>query len=81
MTASIPLHLVVQQLLLGRTESLSAPQLAAFMAGWTSLLDLLRRPELCLPDASTEVQEALTELVAAIERAQITVLSGDDDDA
>ena len=79
MTASIPLHLVVQQLLLGRTENLSAPQLAAFMSGWTSLLDLLRRPELCLPDASSEVQEALTELVKAIERAQTTVLDDDDD--
>ena len=80
MTVSIPLHLVVQQLLLGRTETLSAPQLAAFMGGWTSLLDLLRRPELCLPDASSDVQEALTELVKAIERAQ-TIVLGDDDDA
>ena len=43
-----------------------------------SLLDLLRRPELCLPAASTEVHEALTELVAAIERAQATVLDDDD---
>jgi len=77
-TASIPLHMVVQQLLLGRTEGLSAPQLAAFVGGWTSLLDLLRRPELCLPAASTEVHEALTELVAAIERAQATVLDDDD---
>lgn len=71
--------MVVQQLLLGRTEGLSAPQLAAFVAGWTSLLDLLRRPELCLPAASTEVHEALTELVTAIERAQATVLDDNDD--
>ncbi len=80
MTASIPLYMVVQQLLLGRTDGLAPAQLAAFISGWTSVLDLLRRPELCLPDASPEVQAALVELVEAIERAQATVL-GDDDDA
>jgi len=79
-TASIPLHIVVQQLLLGRTEGLAPQQLAAFISGWTSLLDLLKRPELCLPEAPAEVQAALIELVDAIERAQDTVL-GDDDDA
>ena len=72
--------MVVQQLLLGRTEGLAPPQLAAFVSGWTSLLDLLRRPELCLPAAPPEVHAALVELVDAIERAQETVL-GDDDDA
>ena len=72
--------MLVQQLLLGRTEGLSAPQLAAFISGWTSLLDLLKRPELCLPDASAEVHAALTELVEAIHRAQEQVL-GDDEDA
>ena len=36
---------MVQQLLLGRTEGLPAPQLAAFLSGWTSLLDLLKRPD------------------------------------
>lgn len=80
MTASIPLHIVVQQLLLGRTEGLAPQQLAAFISGWTSLLDLLKRPELCLPEASDEVQAALAALAGAIERAQDTVL-GDDDDA
>lgn len=77
---SLPLHIVVQQLLLGRTEGLPAPQLAAFLSGWTSLLDLLKRPELCLPDAAPEVHAALVTLVEQIEGAQQTVL-GDDDDA
>lgn len=72
--------MLVQQLLLGRTEGLSAPQLAAFISGWTSLLDLLKRPELCLPDAPAEVHAALTELVEAIRRAQELAL-GDDEDA
>lgn len=80
MTASLPLYLVVQQLLLGRTDELSAPQLAAFLSGWTSLLDLLKRPELCLPAASSEVHAALAELVEQIEHAQTVVLQQDDDD-
>ncbi len=71
--------MLVQQLLLGRTEGLAAPQLAAFIGGWTSLLDLLKRPELCLPGASAEVHAALVELVAAIERAQEMVLRDDED--
>ncbi len=79
MTLSLPLHIVVQQLLLGRTDGLTAPQLAAFLSGWTSLLDLLKRPELCLPGASSEVQAALAELVEQIEGAQTTVLGSDDD--
>jgi hypothetical protein len=71
--------MVVQQLLLGRTDELSPPQLAAFLSGWTSLLDLLKRPELCLPAASPEVQAALVELAAQIEDAQAAVLQDDDD--
>jgi hypothetical protein len=78
-TLSLPLHIVVQQLLLGRTDGLTAPQLAAFLSGWTSLLDLLKRPELCLPGASSQVQEALAELVELIEDAQRAVLGSDDD--
>ncbi len=70
---------MVQQLLLGRTEGLAPNQVAAFISGWTSLLDLLKRTELCLPDAPEAVREALVELVEAIERAQDTVL-GDDDE-
>lgn len=79
MTVSLPLHIVVQQLLLGRTEGLPAPQLAAFLSGWTSLLDLLKRPELCLPGATAEVHAALLALVEQIEGAQETVLGSDDD--
>jgi hypothetical protein len=73
--------MVIRQLLLGRTEGLSAPQLAAFLSGWTSLLDLLKRPELCLPDAAPEVHDALRSLVQQIELAQAEILSDDDDDA
>jgi hypothetical protein len=72
--------MVIRQLLLGRTEGLSAPQLAAFLSGWTSLLDLLKRPELCLPDAAPEVHDALRSLVQQIELAQAEILGDDDDD-
>lgn len=70
--------MVVQQLLLGRTDELSAPQLAAFLSGWTSLLDLLKRPELCIPGGSPEVHAALVELAEQIEQAQDAVLRDDD---
>lgn len=73
--------MLIQQLLLGRTEGLTASQLAAFLSGWTSLLDLLKRPELCLPDAAPEVQEALRSLAREIERAQTEILSDDDEPA
>lgn len=68
---------LVQQLLLGRTEEMSAPQLAAFVDGWTSALELLRRPAICLPSAPDEVREALAELALEIERAQRLVLARD----
>lgn len=76
---SPPLHIVVQQLLLGRTEGLSAPQLAAFIAGWTSLLELVERPDICLPDAPEELHEGILALTRAIRRAQEEIL-GDDDE-
>jgi len=69
-----PLHILVQQLLLGRTEDLSAPQLAAFVDGWSSLLELLEREELCLPDAAPEVRAELSALVLRIREAQEEIL-------
>lgn len=71
--------MLIQQLLLGRTEGLTASQLAAFLSGWTSLLDLLKRPDVCLPDAAPEVHEALRSLAREIERAQAEILSDDDE--
>ncbi len=71
---STPLHILVQQLLFGRTEGLSAPQLAAFVDGWSSLLDLLERPEVCLPEASDEVREGLSALAQRIREAQEEIL-------
>ncbi|MCA9635834.1 MAG: hypothetical protein KC420_07355 [Myxococcales bacterium] len=69
-----PLHILVQQLLLGRTEDLSPSQLAAFIAGWTSLLDLLERPEICFPEGPDELREGLFALTQRIRRAQEEIL-------
>lgn len=69
-----PLSLLVRELLLGRVEGLTAPQLAAFVLGWGSMLELLRRTDLTLPDASQEVHDAIAEIVAEVERAQADVL-------
>lgn len=71
----MPLHILVQQLLLGRTEDLSAPQLAAFVDGWSSLLDLIERTDVCLPEGPVEVQEGLSALVSRIRNAQEEILN------
>ncbi|MEZ4448487.1 MAG: hypothetical protein R3B09_03330 [Nannocystaceae bacterium] len=76
---STPLRILVQQLLLGRTEGLSPTQLAAFLDGWTSLLELLGRPEVCLPDGPEELREGLSALVDQIRRAQEEILADDDE--
>jgi len=43
------LELLVRELLMARTEGLPAPALAAFVSGWTSVLELLRRTDLTMP--------------------------------
>lgn len=79
--SDVPLQILVGQLLLGRTEGLSASGVAAFLLGWSSVLEILRRPEIALPDASQETRQALVELVKTLEEAQRVALSDDDDDA
>ncbi|WP_272091108.1 hypothetical protein [Nannocystis bainbridge] len=39
----------------------------------------MRRPELCVPDAAPEVQDALRSLAEQIEHAQAEILNDDDD--
>ena len=74
-----PLHILVQQLLLGRTEDLSPAQLAAFLDGWTSLLELLARTDVCLPEGPEELREGLFALVERIKRAQEEILADGDE--
>jgi hypothetical protein len=68
------LELLVQELLLARTEGMAPQQVAAFVDGWSSLLGLLRRTDLTLPDASAEARAGVEALVRAIENAQRRVL-------
>jgi hypothetical protein len=69
---------LVAQFLLGRVDGLGAPQVAAFVSGWSSALELVRRTDLTIPLASQEVKGAVVHLVEAIERARQTALDDDD---
>lgn len=73
--SNLPLQSLVRQYLLGRTEGLGASQVAAFVSGWTSALELVRRTDVMLPAASEEVRAALASLVAELERAQEVALA------
>jgi hypothetical protein len=65
---------LVRELLLDRTAGLGAAELAAFIDGWSSLLDLVRRTHLTLPGADADVAAAIAELVEHIRAAQARVL-------
>jgi hypothetical protein len=69
---------LVAQFLLGRVDGLGAPQVAAFVSGWSSALELVRRTDLTIPLASQEVKRAVDRLVEAIERARETALADPD---
>ncbi len=71
--------MLVQQLLLGRTEGMSPARLAAFIDGWTSLLELLKRPEVYMPAASEAERRAVRALVERVELAQRRALGEDAD--
>lgn len=70
--------LLVRELLLARTEGLEPRQLAAFVSGWTSALELLARTDLTLPDAEAGIRDAVAEVIGRIEHAQRNVLDTDD---
>lgn len=72
------LERLVQQLLLARTEGLGPRELAAFVDGWSSMLELVGRSDLSLPDAAPELRAGLCDVVAAIRRAQARVLDDED---
>ncbi len=72
------LELLVRELLLERTKDLDAAATAAFVDGWTSLLDLLRRLDLILPGAPPELSEGLADLIRRIRAVQERALADDD---
>jgi hypothetical protein len=78
-----PLVLLVRQLLLAGSDGLSAPQLAAYIAGWTAALELVERSDITLGSAVDDpaTHEAVARLVRRIREAQRAALSDDDDEA
>ena len=72
------LELLVKELLLARTDGLEPARLAAFVDGWSSLLELIGRTDLTVPGAPEEVRASIADLVAAIRHAQSRVLDEGD---
>ncbi len=72
------LELLIRELLLERTRKLDGPTLAAFIDGWSSLLDLLGRVDLLLPGAPPDLRNALVELARRIREVQQQALADDD---
>jgi hypothetical protein len=68
-SASPALRRLVREHLLERSEGLPPASLAAFIAGWGSALQLLRRSHAALPWVSPQEQRAIGELLDAVEAA------------
>ena len=75
---SAPLRRLVHQLLLGRVSELDPEATLAFVRGWSSAFELMRRTDLTIPEAPPDVKSAVEEIVNAIEAARLRVL-GDAD--
>jgi hypothetical protein len=76
-----PLVLLVRQLLFAGSDGLSAPQLAAYIAGWTAALELVERADrLSTTHADPALRVAITQIVGRIREAQRVALGGDDDE-
>jgi hypothetical protein len=73
------LERLVAEHLMARTEGLSAPALAAFVSGWTSVLELLRRTDLTLAGEDPRVVSAVGRVIERVEQAQRAVLQPADD--
>mgnify|MGYP007032564662 FL=1 len=74
-----PVQRLIQQLLVARLEGLDGRAVAAFLSGWSSALDLIRRIDLTMPDAEPKVVETVRGLVSLIERAQHATFEDPDD--
>lgn len=68
------LETLVHALLIERTEGLAPAELGAYIDGWSSLLDLVRRSQLLLPHATPEDHARIAELVERIRAATAAAL-------
>lgn len=72
------LHVLIKQLLLIRTQDFGPTQTAAFVDGWTSMLELLERVDVWRPTADQSLKHHVGELVEVVRRAQADVLEQED---
>ena len=68
------LERLIMERIIERTDQLSNEALLAFIDGWRSLMEVLSRADLWLPEGSSEDREVVDRLVARIKRAQARVL-------
>jgi hypothetical protein len=74
-----PVQRLIEQLLIGRLDGLDGRAVAAFLSGWSSALELVRRVDLTMPDATPEVAESIRQLVSAIDQAQRAIVADRND--
>lgn len=77
-SSSPDLRRLVHEHLIERSEGMPPASLAAFVAGFGSALELLRRGDAVLPWVSPERQRWIGELLDAIEAASRAALDDDD---
>ncbi len=68
-SSSPALRRLVREHLLERSEGMPPASLAAFIAGWGSALQLLRRSHVELPWVSTREQQWIGDLIDTVEEA------------
>jgi hypothetical protein len=71
---------MIRQLVLGRTEDLDAPGVAAFVSGWCAALELVRRSDLTVPGAPPGVHATIARVVTSIDEARREALGDDSAD-
>ncbi|MEX1363964.1 MAG: hypothetical protein AB1Z98_12615 [Nannocystaceae bacterium] len=76
-SSSPALRRLVREHLLVRSEGMSPASLAAFIAGFGSALDLLRRSQAELPWVSPERYRSVVELIDAVQDAARDELDDD----
>jgi len=74
---SIELRRLIQQVVLGRIQDLDAASTAAFVRGWASALDVVRRTDLTLPGGTAEAASVVEGVVDLIEAARRRALEDD----
>lgn len=78
-TASPALRRLVHEHLIGKSEGMPAASLAAFVLGWGSAFELMRRSQAMMPWISAQQHQWVNELLDAIEVASRVELDAEDE--